>query len=117
MAAIEEVRDLLVADAGVLALVAQRISPLLRAQNETLPCVTLSLVSVVPANHLNGAPTLDQNRVQVDSWAATYTAARSVADACRAALEAAGLTMEGEFDTFEPDVSEYRVTQDFYFWN
>jgi Xaa-Pro aminopeptidase len=40
-----------------------------------------------------------------------------VAYACREALETAGLAMESAFDTFEPDVDEYRVTQDFYYWN
>jgi hypothetical protein len=114
---IEEVRDILVADAGVTALVGARISPVLRAQNETLPCITLTVVSVVPANHLNGAPSLDANRVQVDSYATTYDGVRSLAAAVRAALEAADLVMEGEFDGFEPDVDEYRVTQDFYYWN
>jgi hypothetical protein len=113
---IETVRDLLVAETDVTDLTGLRISPLVRAQNETLPCVTLSLVAVAPMNHINGAPTLDQNRVQVDSWATTYSEARSVADACRAALEAAGLVMESEFDSFEADVDEYRVTQDFYIW-
>jgi hypothetical protein len=96
--------------------VGDRVSPLIRAQDEVLPCVTLSLVAVAPMNHINGAPTLDQNRVQLDSWALTYGEARSVADACRAALEAAGLVMESEFDSFEADVDEYRVTQDFYLW-
>jgi hypothetical protein len=117
MAAIDDVRDLLVADPLVTALVAARISPLLRAQGETLPCVTLTLVAVTPMNHLNGAPSLDQNRIQVDAWAETYASARAVAYACREALETAGLAMESAFDTFEPDVDEYRVTQDFYYWN
>lgn len=116
MSALKQVRDLLVADSAVVALVSQRISPLVRSQNEPLPSITLSLVSVVPMNHVAGAPTLDQARVQIDSWGTSYAEVRSVADAVRAALEAAGLVMESEFDGFEPDVDEYRVTQDFYIW-
>jgi hypothetical protein len=32
------------------------------------------------------------------------------------ALEAGGCAMDGEFDGFEPDVSEYRITQDWLVW-
>ncbi len=114
--AVEVVRTILIAAPAVTALVGQRISPVLRAQGEPLPAVVLTRVSLAPLNHLSGAPTLDANRVQVDSFAATYAASRDLADACRTALEAAGLTMESEFDNFEPDVDEYRITQDFYLW-
>jgi hypothetical protein len=117
MSTLQTVRDLLVADGDVYALVNERVSPIIRAQNEALPCVTLTLVAVTPMNHINGAPTLDQHRIQVDSWGTGYAEVRSVANAVRAALEAAGLVMESEFDGFEPDVDEYRVTQDFYYWN
>jgi hypothetical protein len=116
MSALQEVRDLLVANGAVFALVNDRVSPLVRSQNEPLPCVTLTLVSVVPMNHVAGAPTLDQARVQIDSWGTSYAEVRSVSGAVRAALEAAGFVMESEFDGFEPDVDEYRVTQDFYHW-
>jgi hypothetical protein len=113
---IKTVRDLLVADSAVTALVGARVSPQFKDQAEALPCVTLVLVSVVPQNHLGGAPTLDQNQVQVDSWAATYAAARGVADACRAALETAGLKMENEFEDYDQEADEYRVSQDFTVW-
>jgi hypothetical protein len=113
---IQTVLDYLDDYSGLTALVGERMSPLIRDQNETLPCVTLSLVSVDPQNHLNGAPTLDQNRVQIDSWATTYAGARAVAAAVRTALESAGLNLISEFDTFESDVNEYRVTQDFSVW-
>jgi hypothetical protein len=114
--AVKTVRDILVADVSVTALVGQRISPTTRAQDTTLPCVVLSLISVVPTNHLNGAPTLDANRVQLDVFAETYASARAVADACRASLETAGVAMDNEIDDFEPDVSEHRITQDFMVW-
>jgi len=113
---IQTIRALLVAAPAVTALVGQRISPAFRAQGEDVPCVTLTLVAVTPQNHLAGVPTLDQNRVQVDSWAATYAGARDVAAAVRTALEAAGLAMESEFDEYEAEVEEYRVSQDFYVW-
>ena len=113
---ITTVRNILVAAGGVTALVGQRISPVLREQDETLPCVVLTTISVAPMNHLSGAPTLDANRVQVDCYATTYTGVRAVAEACRTALEAGGQMMENETDLSEPDVDEYRVTQDYLVW-
>ena len=113
---ITTVRNILVAAGGVTALVDQRISPLIRAQDEVLPCITLTLVTTVPFNHLHGRPSLDENRVQVDSWAETYADARAVAYACREALESAGLVMSSETEDSEPDVNEYRVTQDWLLW-
>jgi hypothetical protein len=91
------VLDVLIADSGVTAIVEDRVSPLIRAQDESLPCVTLSTVDVVPANCMADVPTLDTNRVQVDSWDTTYEGVLTLATACRAALEAAGHTMEGQF--------------------
>lgn len=114
--AVETIRNILRASGGVTALVDQRISPAERAQDESLPAVVLTLVSCVPQNHLNGAPTLDANRVQLDVFAETYEDAREVAAACRSALEAGGCVLDNEMDGFEPDVSEYRVTQDFLLW-
>jgi hypothetical protein len=114
--AIETVRNILMAAGGVTTLVNTRVSPVQRAQDEALPCVVLTLVSAVPQNHLNGAPTLDANRVQLDAYADTYADAREVAAACRAALEVGGCVMDNEFDAFEPDVTEYRVSQDWLVW-
>lgn len=113
---IQTVRNILVAAGGVTALVGTRISPVLRAQDEPLPAVVLTLVSAVPQNILVGAPTLDSNRVQLDAYAATYAGARALADACRAALEAGGCTLDNEFDVFEPETDEYRVAQDWLVW-
>ena len=113
---ITTVRNILVAAGGVTALVGTRISPVIRAQDETLPCVVLTTISVAPTNQLVGAPTLDANRVQLDAYALTYAQTRAVADACRAALEAGGCALENENDLSEPDVAEYRITQDFLVW-
>lgn len=114
--AIETVRDILVADGTVTGLVGQRISPVMTAQNTDLPYVILTRISLVPSNHLHGRPTLDANRVQLDVYAETYAQARTIADACRSALEAQDIAMESEIDNYEPDVAEYRITQDFLVW-
>lgn len=116
MTALTTVRAALTSSAAVSAIVGTRISPVMRAQGETLPCVVLTQISTVPQNQLYGAPTLDANRVQLDAYATTYAGAVALASACRTALEAAGLVMENQTDWFEPDVTEYRITQDFLVW-
>lgn len=113
---IETARAILTNAAGVTALVGQRVSPLIRSQDESLPCVVLTLASVSPMNHLNGPATLEANRLEVASFAATYDAALEVADACRVALEAAGVIYQNQGDVFEPGVSEYRVSREFLLW-
>jgi hypothetical protein len=114
--AVQAMRTILLADAAVVALVGQNIEPVRMDQETTLPAVVLTRVSLVPANHLKGRPTLDSNRVQLDGFATTYAAARQLASACREALELADVVMESEIDNFEPDVSEYRITQDYLTW-
>lgn len=115
--ALKTVRDILVAASGVTSLVSQRVSYEIRQQDTVLPAVTLLLVSTVPMNHMRGQPTLDSNRVQVDCWAETKTAVWQLADACRAAMEAANCVMlSGSDGEYEPDVLAYRVTQDFSVW-
>jgi hypothetical protein len=116
---IEAVRAVLVADATVLSLVGQRISPFLAAQGIDRPYVTLQRTALTPQNHLRGNGNLDYVRVQVDSWAETYESVRNVANACRAAWEAAGNSVLGEFDNYDPQVDPglYRITQDFQVWD
>ena len=114
--AVKAIRDILMASPPVVSLVGARVSPVLFAQNTALPCVVLTRVSCTPANHLHGRPTMDENHVQLDVFAETYDMARQVADACRDALEAQDVTMESETDSFEADVTEYRVTQEFLIW-
>lgn len=114
--AIETARTILTNAAGVTALVGLRVSPLIRSQDESLPCVVLTLTSVSPMNHLDGPATLEANRLIVDSFATTYDAALEVADACRTALEAADVIYQNQSDVFEPGVSEYRVSREFLLW-
>lgn len=118
---IETVRAVLAAAAPVTAIVGTRISPLYRAQTLALPAITLQGVSRVPFNSLRGYSNLDNSRVQVEAWAETYAAARALADAARAALEAAGHLLDLEtppdFDDQPAATPQaFRITQDFQVW-
>lgn len=101
---LKTVRDILVGNAAVTALVGQRVSPIESEQGEAFPCVTLLVNSVDPANTLRGWANLDQCHVQVSAWAYTYAAALEVANVCRTALQNAGHVCElRESDQFAWD--------------
>ena len=63
----------LAADVTLAALVSTRIRPGMLEQGATLPAVTYTLVSRVPAHHRSGPDTLGQSRWQFDCHARTYT--------------------------------------------
>lgn len=113
------VRGVLIGSSAVAAICADRISPLISAQGSLLPAVTLQRTELEPQNGLRGFAGLDSNTVQLDAWAETYQQARDLADACRTALQAAGVIMLSEFDNYEPstDPGLYRVTQTFSVWD
>lgn len=115
---IETLRAVLVAAAPVAAICDERIVPLSKAQGELLPSVTLQRTTTNPVNHLRGHGNLDDCRVQLDAWDETHDGAKALADACRAALQAAGYFMTAEFDNYEPntDPGLYRVTQEWSVW-
>lgn len=117
--AIETVRNVLISASAVTSLVpSARIEPIRRTQATAIPAITLQRPSVVPENHLTGWAGLDGSLVQLDVFASTYAEARSIADACRTALQDAGHLMTLEVDGFEPDVDPelYRLILTFQVW-
>lgn len=113
--AVKTVRDILMADATVTSLVADRISPLVMSQEITYPAITLERFDLQPSNALGGDAALDKNIVEVDTFAETYALAREIADAVRAALAAAAVQLVREQDHFEstPLPGAYRIEQQF----
>ncbi len=89
MTIMEAVIGQLVADAGVGALVADRIYPGAAPQGATSPLIVVNTVSIVPGYADDGETGLDQTRIQIDCYASTYTASHTVSTAVRAALSAA----------------------------
>lgn len=119
---VEVALSVLKASSGVTDIVGTgadaRISPLIKEQTITIPAVTIQRTGVNPANHLRGNGSLDESLTQIDSWSATYSGARTLASACRSAMEAAGHLMVGEYDNYDSGVDPglYRVTQDYRIW-
>jgi hypothetical protein len=117
--AITQALGILSAAAPVVALVGTRISPLIRAQDLIVPAVTLQRISTNPSNTFAGNGGLDDTRLQVDCWDATYAGARALAIAVRAAFDAVPVLMTLELDLFElePIPGVYRITQEYQLWS
>ncbi|RZJ19122.1 MAG: DUF3168 domain-containing protein [Brevundimonas sp.] len=78
----------LLAAPSVKAKVVKRINWVRRPQGEALPAIVLHVIDRTPDVHHGGASGVVQARVQVDCWAASYAAAKSLARAVETALTA-----------------------------
>jgi hypothetical protein len=77
----------LTANAGVLALVSTRVYPLVIPQDIALPAIAYQRISG-PRELAHDGPTgMARARIQITCQAATYTAAKAVAEAVRLALD------------------------------
>lgn len=123
----EALRAILAADAGVAALVADRIAWAARPRDAALPSIALHRISGPRDYVMSGPSGLVNSRVQVDCWATTNREATLVARAVTAALSGLRTTVDGvqfqgafidnEIDYAEegsaPDELLYRVSIDF----
>jgi hypothetical protein len=78
----------LLADSGVSTIVGNRVFPGSRPQASTLPALVLNRISGGPEYADDGEVGLEQARIQIDCWAATYGAAKKLARAVTASLSA-----------------------------
>lgn len=72
--------------AAIVNLVADRIAPMERAQDEALPAITYQTISNVPDYHLGGESGHSVARIQIDCWAETYLAVKQLAEQVRLAV-------------------------------
>jgi hypothetical protein len=115
-----DVRTTLVNAPAVSAIVSDRVEILVRPQSIAVPAVCLSVVSTAPIYGLEAWNNLDANEVQIDCYASTYTAARELAAAVRAAMEAADHELTTDFDSFDESAELSglaRVTQQYSVWS
>lgn len=115
---------------AVTDLVGTRITPWERRQDASLPAVTYFRVSGGPINTLGGPLATNSCRIQVDSWASSYSGVKALAVVVRAALsgwteagdpEIGSCHLEDEGDILEgpepgQDAFTYRVRQDYILW-
>lgn len=91
-------------------------------QNPTYPLIVLQRVTGSRVHHLGGPSGAVRFRAQVESWAETYDAAKSLANLIRVALDGKEHTQDGvtfsclsqaEIDGYEDAVGVHRIIQDY----
>ena len=107
-------------DAGVLAIVANRIYPMLVPQDAAMPALTYQKISGNWQVQMDGPHNMSRERFQINCWAETYAGAKSLADAVRAELNGYDtgnasigvhlITLENETDLLV-DVGDMRGTR------
>jgi hypothetical protein len=132
----EALTNHLLAQAGLAALVGNRITWTRRPQGSALSAIVLHVISRTPAYTMDGPTNATPQRIQTDCWAKSYAEAKAVARQVTAALSGThpsigdgaspetfvdflGSFKEGERDSFEQGAGGealYRVGMDFIIW-
>jgi len=113
--------------AGLAALVAARIYPLVLPQSPTLPAVVYQRISGPRVHAIGSGSFLASPRIQWSCWATTYAGAKVVADELRAALDGVLGSMNdyddpdaqwmaqevNDLDDYDPITGHFRVIVDF----
>lgn len=110
--ALEIIVSILLDDAGVAALVGNRIYPLLAPQNSVMPNIVITQISDNDPLHLGGASQLPESRVSVVSRGQTVTEMMNIADAVRAALRDIIHETVGSSPVLSSDVCVYKTAVD-----
>jgi hypothetical protein len=84
--------------------------------DQNVPLVTWFTVFTIPQNYLNGAPTMDYVRLQVNAWATDFNGALALFNACRSACELSGTWVDVNQDGFDDDVKRFYVLGHIEFW-
>jgi len=88
------IRNTLVTNTAVAALIGSRVFPVLAPATAALPFVTWRRISVQRQQSLSGPIGVPTVSLSVDIFAETYEAARDIADAVRRCLDGWGGTFE-----------------------
>jgi hypothetical protein len=119
----ELLRTLLAGSTALTTLIGERLQWGFREQATALPAVTLTKISGGPLYSDEGEVGLDETRVQIDCWAASFTSATAVARAVREQLSGyfdanfRYISLDVQRDMREGGANqeeyEYRVSMDF----
>lgn len=128
----EALRAVLVADAGIAALVDKRIAWGLRPRGSALPSIALHQISGVRQYAMTAPSALVMARVQIDCWGISQSDVTAVARAVNAAIGGMrqtikGVQFQGVFLEAEQDMTDegnatpaeilHRVSQDWMIWH
>jgi hypothetical protein len=100
----EALANYLLGASGITDLVVDRITCGTLPQGEAVPAIVLNKIDGLPEYSDEGEAGLSSARIQIDSYADTYAAAKSVARAVKALLSGASFEQDRiKFDTFIED--------------
>ena len=107
-------------DAGLSALVGNKVFALVIPQGTKLPCITVQRIGGRPANTLSGHSGLEEIDLQIDVWARDYDEAKAIAKAVRAAMPPSGPRFSAHLiedqDLYEDGTNYFRVNMEFKVW-
>jgi hypothetical protein len=123
----EAIHDRIVNTAPSGSKLGTRVYPMTLPQTPELPAATYQIVSVVPVHSHQGPSDLDATRIQIDTWADGYAAAREAAVAVRTVLDGirgmvsglwvGGVLYAGQSTHYEDEVDMWRVRADYRIWH
>lgn len=101
------------------ALVSGRAYALTAPDPVTKPFILFQVISDVQQNHLDGYAGFSNKRFQIDAYATSYGAAKTLAASTKAAMAASVIINIhlSSRDLYEPEVQLYRVSMDFSVWS
>ena len=99
--------------AGVSALVSTRIYPQIAPDNAATPYVTYQVIVGTAHNKLVGAPGSERKIIQVNCISNTYSGAKAIAEACKAAINTSVGYLNAERDDYSPEIEIHRIMLDF----
>lgn len=87
-------------------------------QNSAYPYATYQRIASTVNNVLNGPPSIDNTRIQIDVWASNYAAAQTLAGSIIAAMQAWPVQniLLSNYDLYERDVQVFRMLLEFSIW-
>ena len=107
-------------DAGLSALVGNKVFALVIPQGTKLPCITFQRIGGMPANTLSGHSGVEEIDLQIDVWARDYDEAKAIAKAVRAAMPPSGPRFSAHLiedqDLYEDGTNYFRVSMEFKVW-
>lgn len=107
-------------DAGLSALVGNKVFALVIPQGTKLPCITFQRIGGMPANTLSGHSGLEEIDLQIDVWARDYDEAKAIAKAVRSAMPPSGPQFGAHLiedqDLYEDGTNYFRVSMEFKVW-
>ena len=121
----EAVYERLSGDAGLQALVAERIYPDVIPQNVVYPIIVYHQVSETASYSHDGDSNLDMSRYQFDCYDDTKAGARAIKDALRSLLSGkkfiasnirvTACRLDNSLGGYEPSLEAWRYIQDYIF--